>query len=905
MPIEEGVGSSGAGADAGEGIEVLREPESAAPPRDPTPSSASAVAPPPPSPAAAALLALSRSTAEAHGRYLRFSGEVRRAIVARIEARAAPGVRSSAGVSTAEADGGVRSRIVDAVSTSLTMPVPSPAGGRGSEDLTPRFDYAACLEFARGSIGKVLGPSFAAADGHPTRVRLPDEPLLLCHRILSVEGEPHSLTGGRVVTAHDVAPGAWYLDGGRVPVCVAVEAGQADLFLSAWLGIDAATKGLAVYRLLDAVVTFHRPLPGPGSTIRYDIRIERFFRQGETRLFRFGFEATVDGERLMTMTEGCAGFFTREELDAGQGIVQPRIRRPAPARAPRPWMPPVPEEATALDAAAVDALRRGDLGAAFGAPFGALPLAAPARLPGGRMALVHRIPHLDPRGGPDGLGLVRAEADVRPDDWYLACHFVDDRVMPGTLMYEASLHALRVLLARLGWTGEAGEVAFEPLPGRPGRLKCRGQVVETTRVVTYEVAIRELRHDPAPVCVADALMLADGRPVVEMTGMSLRLSGLTEERLREIWAAPPGVAERRPALFDADSILAFSNGKPSEAFGEPYRVFDAERVIARLPGPPYQFLDRITAVSGTPWRMAAGSSCEAQVEVPADSWCYADARAPRMPFAVLLEVALQPCGWLAAWMGSALTSEVDLRFRNLGGEAVQRREVGPASGTLTTRVRCTGVSSSGGMIVQHYDFAVLDARGPVYEGTTYFGFFSGESLANQVGIRDARPWSPSAAEAARGRSLEFPRAAPFPGDRLRMIDRVELLVPDGGPAGLGFLRGTLPVDPAAWYFRAHFHQDPVVPGSLGLESLLQLLHLAAARRWGEAPAAPVPGRRHRWKYRGQVVPGDRLVTVEAVVDAVDDAARVLSGGGFLSVDGRAIYGMEGFALRLDGGTGPV
>ena len=28
-----------------------------------------------------------------------------------------------------------------------------------------------------------------------------------------------------------------------------------------------------------------------------------------------------------------------------------------------------------------------------------------------------------------------------------------------------------------------------------------------------------------------------------------------------------------------------------------------------------------------------------------------------MPFAVLLEVALQPCGWLAAYMGSALTSD--------------------------------------------------------------------------------------------------------------------------------------------------------------------------------------------------------------------------------------------------------
>ena len=31
-----------------------------------------------------------------------------------------------------------------------------------------------------------------------------------------------------------------------------------------------------------------------------------------------------------------------------------------------------------------------------------------------------------------------------------------------------------------------------------------------------------------------------------------------------------------------------------------------------------------------------------------------------MPFCILLEIALQPCGWLAAYMGSALKSDQDL-----------------------------------------------------------------------------------------------------------------------------------------------------------------------------------------------------------------------------------------------------
>ena len=63
------------------------------------------------------------------------------------------------------------------------------------------FDRAMCMEFAVGSIGKMLGPRFAPIDAHPTRVRLPDQPLMLCDRIVEVEGEAGSMTRGRCVTA--------------------------------------------------------------------------------------------------------------------------------------------------------------------------------------------------------------------------------------------------------------------------------------------------------------------------------------------------------------------------------------------------------------------------------------------------------------------------------------------------------------------------------------------------------------------------------------------------------------------------------------------------------------------------------------------------------------------------------
>ena len=795
------------------------------------------------------------------------------------------------------------------------------------------MDRNQLMEFAIGSIGRALGERFAHVDAHPTRVRLPDEPLMLVDRVTNIEAEPQSMTSGRIVTEHDVLEGGWYLDGGRLPTCVAVEAGQADLLLSGYLGIDSETQGLAVYRLLDAVVTFHSELPHPGQVIRYDIRILRFFRQGDTWLFRFQFDSTVNGRPLLTMREGTAGFFTQSELDAGKGIVRSGIdEQDLAGSRPADWRDLVPIGEDSFSEERLEALRTGDLVAAFGEAFSGLPVTRPLTIPGERMRLVHRVTELDPEGGRYGIGSIVAEADIQPDDWFLTCHFSDDQVMPGTLMYECCLHTLRIFLLRMGWIAEADSATWQPIVDVKSRLRCRGQVLASTKKVTYEIHLRELGYQPEPYTIADALMYADGKPVVEIRDMSVRLTGTDRQRLEEMWAsrspgrkATPASVESlaggvrlskpdSPILYDKQSILAFGSGKPSEAFGAPYSVFDeGARRIARLPRPPYQFLDRISAVEGDPFVMQAGASVIAHFDVRADHWYFGSNRQREMPFAVLLEVALQPCGWLAAYVGSALTSAENLRFRNLGGDAIQLARLTASEDVITTRVGLTGVSASGGMIIQHYTMALESERlGPVYEGTTYFGFFSEQALADQVGIRDAPIHEPTPPEKERGRSLVMPRTPPFPEPRFRMVDQIDLLVADGGADGLGWVHGSIAVDPSAWFFEAHFYQDPVWPGSLGLEAFIQLLKVYAVDRWdlGEstefatmtsgtgAGGETAGGPRHRWTYRGQIVPGCERVEVFASITEVDDVQKRVRADGFLRVDGRTIYTMNDFTLDV-------
>ncbi|MFQ5485279.1 MAG: beta-ketoacyl synthase N-terminal-like domain-containing protein, partial [Desulfobacterales bacterium] len=328
----------------------------------------------------------------------------------------------------------------------------------------PVFSRKMCMEFAVGSVAKVLGPEFEIVDTYLSRVRLPDEPLMLVDRIVSMKGEKCSMGTGQIVTEHDVTIDAWYLDGGSAPVSISMEAGQADLFLCAYLGIDHAVRGTRNYRLLDAAVTFHRHLPRPGETIRYEIDSERFVRHGDTYLFFFRYNAFIGKTRFITMRNGCAGFFTKKELKNSGGIIlSQKDRSKANGKRDPDWKELVPLKVESYDDSAIEALRQGDISACFGQHFKGIVISDALKLPGGRMKLIDRILKLDPTGGRFNLGLIQAEADIHFDDWFLTCHFVDDKVMPGTLMYECCSHTLRIFILRIGWITDRSDVDYGPV----------------------------------------------------------------------------------------------------------------------------------------------------------------------------------------------------------------------------------------------------------------------------------------------------------------------------------------------------------------------------------------------------------------------------------------------------------
>ena len=67
--------------------------------------------------------------------------------------------------------------------------------------------------------------------------------------------------------------------------------------------------------------------------------------------------------------------------------------------------------------------------------------------------------------------------------------------------------------------------------------------------------------------------------------------------------------------------------------------------------------------------------------------------------------------------------------------------------------------------IERFTMRIRDREGVVFEGNTYFDFFSAEALANQVGIQEAPRHRADDVELARAKAFALPEAAPFPTPR--------------------------------------------------------------------------------------------------------------------------------------------
>ena len=132
------------------------------------------------------------------------------------------------------------------------------------------------------------------------------------------------------------------------------------------------------------------------------------------------------------------------------------------------------------------------------------------------MLMFDRIVSITDEGGKHNHGQIIAELDLTEDLWFFGCHFQGDPVMPGCLGLDAMWQLLGFFL---GWKGGLGK-------GRAlgaGEVKFSGQVLPTSKRITYNIDLKRVIMRKLVMGIADASMSVDGRLIYQANDLKVGL----------------------------------------------------------------------------------------------------------------------------------------------------------------------------------------------------------------------------------------------------------------------------------------------------------------------------------------------------------------------------------------------
>jgi 3-hydroxymyristoyl/3-hydroxydecanoyl-(acyl carrier protein) dehydratase len=400
-----------------------------------------------------------------------------------------------------------------------------------------------------------------------------------------------------------------------------------------------------------------------------------------------------------------------------------------------------------------------------------------------------------------------------------------------------------------------------------------------------------------------------------------RLAWLAERELGQGGsAAPPAAASvaavrTGPPLFDHRQLEEFARGSVTACFGPEFSRYERQR-HPRIPNGDLLMMSRVVEIQGQRGQFGRSARIVSEYDVPAEAWFYQGANFTSLPYALWMEIALQPCGFLAAYLGTALRfPQVAYYFRNLDGSAQLLHDLDVRGQTLTCRAELHSSVVSGATIIQKFTFQCACQGQVLFSGESVFGFFPPEAMAAQAGLDAGKPtpfppavdWIDLEGLQAEARFFQAPGERPHQRlmrGRLQLLDRLAFL-PAEGPQQSPQVLGQRTNQPQDWFYSYHFFLDPVMPGSLGVEAAFQALQAyALASGLADELHNPrfglVEGRPLAWKYRGQILPGQREMRLALRVGAVERSPgqRILSAEASLWADAVRIYELKGLAVQL-------
>ena len=383
------------------------------------------------------------------------------------------------------------------------------------------------------------------------------------------------------------------------------------------------------------------------------------------------------------------------------------------------------------------------------------------------------------------------------------------------------------------------------------------------------------------------------------------------------------------------NLMEFTANRTSLCLGKEFARFDGSNT-SRMPAFDLQLVTRVLTVEGmdmTPMygidRNPSKGIMTAEFDCPADAWFFqGSSSANHMPYSIIMEIALQVSGVLTSWLKAPLCLDRDdLLFRNLDAKVTLVKDLDLRGKTIKNVTTAKSYSMLGTMGV-HSFHAELSVDGEVfYIVDTSFGWFLPEVFEKQTGMdqgktRDCWHLKEGANDTRNMQTYNLRSTSDvsrmFAGmenqqvqrrsDQVNFVDEVNILS-NGGKHGKGYVSGNKIVNKQDWFFSCHFWCDPVMPGSLGIESMFECIeYWAVTQGWTKgfkcASFAHGAGETS-WKYRGQLTPrNDRMdneVHIKTVTKNRDGSIDIVADGG-LYVDHLRVYDAVSLRVRIEEAT---
>jgi 3-hydroxyacyl-[acyl-carrier protein] dehydratase/trans-2-decenoyl-[acyl-carrier protein] isomerase len=149
-----------------------------------------------------------------------------------------------------------------------------------------------------------------------------------------------------------------------------------------------------------------------------------------------------------------------------------------------------------------------------------------------------------------------------------------------------------------------------------------------------------------------------------------------------------------------------------------------------------------------------------------------------------------------------------------------------------------------------------------------------------------------------GRGVMFgPGNAQLPLPPMLMFDQITQITDEGGAFNKGRIEAQFDIDPSLWFFDCHFQGDPVMPGSLGLDAMWQLVGFFLGWIGGKGRGRALGCG--EVKFGGEVTPKVRTVTYKIEMKRVINRRLVMGiGDGVLEADGEPIYWAQDLRVGL-------